>query len=138
MFYRLSGCITKITSDGLRLTLTAEDYAKFRENRKRLFWRLQDDFYEILINYGETLFEENQIYEEDTDWIKFGKYITLNTFNIYFFKSINYIEDRYTTFGDLFIAHPILEEINNRYTNYTQQYNDEINDYRKSLLTSFY
>ena len=34
-YYKVHGCITKITSESLPLTLTAEDYAKYRDNRKR-------------------------------------------------------------------------------------------------------
>lgn len=97
----------------------------------------QDEFYDIFITYGESLFDENQISEEDSDWIKYGKYITLNTFNLYFYKSINYIETRYTNFGELFKANPKIQELNDYYTIYTQPYNEEMNDYRKFLFARF-
>lgn len=54
-YYKIHGCITKITVDQSPLILTAEDYAKFQENRKRLFRRLQEDFFEhtfLFIGYS--------------------------------------------------------------------------------------
>lgn len=70
-YYKVHGCITKITSDGIPLILTAMDYANYRNNRKRLFWRLQDDFFEhtfLFIGYSflDTDFQ-NLFFEVQSD-----------------------------------------------------------------------
>lgn len=59
-YYKLHGCITKISSNELPLILTLEDYATFRENRGRLFARLQDDLYDYTILFvGYSLSDPN-------------------------------------------------------------------------------
>jgi len=54
-YYKLHGCITKISTKSIPLILTSEDYANYRKNRERLFWRLADDLYEntfLFIGYS--------------------------------------------------------------------------------------
>jgi Flp pilus assembly protein TadD len=59
-YSKLHGCITKISSRNLRLVLTPEDYASYRENRKRLFGRLQDDLFDHTILFvGYSLTDRN-------------------------------------------------------------------------------
>jgi hypothetical protein len=59
-YLKLHGCITKLSSPDLPLILTPEDYAKYRENRKRLFRRLQDDLFDHTILFvGYSLTDPN-------------------------------------------------------------------------------
>jgi len=59
-YYKLHGCITKLSSPDLPLILTSEDYENFRESRNRLFWRLSDDLYEhTFLFIGYSLSDRN-------------------------------------------------------------------------------
>ena len=48
-YFKLRGCITQLSSQGVKLILTTEDHASHREHRKRLLQRLQDDLFDHTI-----------------------------------------------------------------------------------------
>ena len=59
-YFKLHGCITKISSPGLPLILTQQDYANYRENRVRLFDRFKGELFDHTILFiGYNLSDPN-------------------------------------------------------------------------------